>query len=103
MEVVMRRLLTAATLAAGLLLVASPAQAFAHNAVHNPYLHAVLDVLTIAVVLSPIATVFAWGPKRRGLLAALIAIVQIPVAIIGFVSIINPVVHLIAFTSALTL
>jgi hypothetical protein len=104
LEVAMRRVLTLAALTAGLLLVATPAQAFAHNSVHNPYLHALLDVLTLAVVLSPVATAYAWGPRRRGWLIALIAVVQLPVAIIGFVPIIEPALHLsaVAVAAALT-
>jgi hypothetical protein len=100
----MRRVLTLAALTAGLLLIASPAQAFAHNRVHNPYLHAFLDVVTLMVVLAPIGTAYAWGSRRRGWLIALIAIVQLPVAIIGFVPIIDPAVHLsaVAVAAALT-
>lgn len=99
----MRRLLTTATLSAGLLLVASPVYAFAHNRVHNPWVHTVLDLLTLAVVLSPIVTAFTWGAQRRGLLIALIALVQLPVAVIGFVPIIDPAVHAATFITALTL
>jgi hypothetical protein len=84
-------------------LVASPAQAFAHNAVHNAYLHAVLDALTLVVVTAPLWTAYAWGRERRGLLVALVAVVQVPVAVIGFVPIDNPVIHLAAFATALTL
>jgi hypothetical protein len=99
----MRRVVIATAFAGGLLLVASPAQAFAHNAVHNPYLHAVLDVLTLAVVATPAITVYLWGPKRRGLLLTLVAVVQLPVAIIGFVPIVNPILHITASTAALAL
>ena len=100
----MRRVLTLAALTGGLLLIASPAQAFAHNHVHNPYLHALLDIVTLFVVFSPIATAYAWGPRRRGWLIALIAVVQLPVAIIGFVPIIEPALHLsaVAVAAALT-
>src|SRR5688572_6105521 len=99
----MRRLLTTAALSAGLLLVASPAYAFAHNRVANPWAHTILDVLTLAVVLSPVVTAFTWGPQRRGRMAALIALVQLPVAIIAFVPIIEPALHAALFTAALAL
>lgn len=99
----MRRLLTTAALTAGLLLVASPAYAFAHNRVANPWAHTILDVLTLAVVLSPIVTAFAWGPQRRGRMAALIALVQLPVAVIAFVPIIEPALHAVLFVTALAL
>ncbi|MEV0453882.1 hypothetical protein [Catellatospora methionotrophica] len=99
----MRRAVAVLTMVTGLLLIAAPAQAFAHNRVTNPALHTVFELLTIAVVLSPVWTAFAWGPRRRGLLVALIAVVQLPVAIIGFVPIPNPVAHAAALISALTL
>lgn len=99
----MRRLMSTALLTAGLILIASPAQAFAHNRVTNPALHAVLDLLTLAVVLSPIVTARLWGPTRRRALLALIAVVQLPVAIVGFVPIINPGLHLALFLTALGL
>ena len=85
------------------LLVASPTQAFAHNAVHNAFLHAVLDALTLVAVAAPVLTAYVWGRARRGLLVALVAVVQVPVAVIGFVPIANPVIHLAAFGTALTL
>lgn len=99
----MRRIGIVAGLVVAGLLVASPAQAFAHNAVHNTYLHAVLDALTLIVVTAPVWTAYAWGRARRGLLLALVAVVQVPVAIIGFVPIDNPVIHLAAFATALAL
>lgn len=85
------------------LLAASPAQAFAHNAVHNTFLHSVLDALTLVAVTAPVWTAYAWGRARRGLLVALVAVVQVPVAVIGFVPIANPVIHLVAFATALAL
>ena len=85
------------------LLVASPAQAFAHNAVHNAFLHSVLDALTLMAVAAPVLTAYVWGRARRGLLVALVAVVQVPVAVIGFVPIANPVTHLAAFGTALAL
>jgi hypothetical protein len=85
----------------GLLLVGSPAQAFAHNAVRNPYLHAVLDVLTLAVVSAPLWTAYLWGARRPGLLVALIAVVQVPVAVVGFMPIASPVLHAVALVAGL--
>lgn len=99
----MRRAMVLIGLVVAGLLVASPAQAFAHNSVHNVYLHAVLDALTLVVVAAPVWTAYAWGRSRRGLLIALVAVVQVPVAVIGFVPIDNPVIHLAAFGTALTL
>jgi len=81
--------------------VSSPSYAFAHNAVTNPVWHAALDVLTLAVVSAPLWTVYAWGGRRRGALLALIGLVQLPVAVIGFVPIANPVLHTVLFTFAL--
>ncbi|MEV6347917.1 hypothetical protein [Actinoplanes sp. NPDC051851] len=83
--------------------IASPAQAFAHNNVHNPYFHAALDALTLLVVSAPVWTAIMWTGGRRWLLAALIAVVQIPVAVIGFVPIVNPYLHLALFLLAITL
>lgn len=83
--------------------IASPAQAFAHNAVHSPALHAVLDALTLVVASAPIWTALLWSGGNRGWLAALIAVVQLPVAVIGFVPIADPALHLALFVTALTL
>ena len=83
--------------------IASPAQAFAHNRVHSPALHALLDGLTLLVVSAPVWTALLWSGGRRWLLAALVAVVQIPVAVIGFVPIVNPYLHLALFVLALTL
>jgi hypothetical protein len=99
----MRRVVITAAVAAGLLLIAAPAQAFAHNRVHNAYLHAVLDVLTLLVVASPALSVALWGRRRRALLLALVAVVQLPVAVIGFAPITNPILHLAASATALAL
>ncbi|MEU4236731.1 hypothetical protein [Actinoplanes sp. NPDC026619] len=99
----MRRaaVLVAALVAA--LWIASPAQAFAHNNVHNTYLHAVLDAFTLVVVSAPIWTALLWSGASRWWLAALIAVVQVPVAIIGFVPIANPWLHLTLFVIAIGL
>jgi hypothetical protein len=77
--------------------------AFFHNSVHNPYVHAVLDVLTVAVATAPLWTAYLWGGRRRGVLLALVSVVQLPVAVIGFVPIVNPIVHVVLSTAALTL
>ncbi|MFI1996056.1 hypothetical protein [Actinoplanes sp. NPDC020271] len=91
-----------AVLVAGLW-IAAPAQAFAHNNVHNVYFHAVLDALTLLVVSAPIWTAMLWSGRRKWLMAALIAVVQIPVAVIGFVPIVNPYLHLALFLLAIGL
>ena len=83
--------------------MAAPPLAFFHNAVTNPYAHAALDVLTLAVATAPLWTAFLWGAQRRGLLLALVAVVQLPVAVIGFVPAVNPIVHAVTFVSALAL
>src|SRR5581483_3644438 len=77
--------------------------AFYHNNVHNPYAHAALDVLTVAVATAPLWTAYYWGGRRRGMLLALVAVVQIPVAIVGFVPFVNPWLHAVSFVGALTL
>ena len=48
--------------------MAAPPVAFFHNNVHNPYVHAVLDVLTLAVATAPLWTAYLWGVRRRALL-----------------------------------
>ncbi|HET6214277.1 MAG TPA: hypothetical protein VFE14_15540 [Micromonosporaceae bacterium] len=99
----MRRLAVILGTVAAVLAVSTPAYAFAHDRVHNTYLHAVLDVLTLAVVSAPLWTAYLWGGRRRGLLLALVAVVQVPVAVIGFVPIVNPLLHLGALLTALAL
>lgn len=81
----MRRLAVVLGGLAGVLWVAAPAAAFAHDRVRNPYLHAVLDVLSLAVVTAPLWTAYLWRGARRGPLLALVAVVQLPVAVIAFV------------------
>ena|SRR5947209_1084717 len=83
-------------------MVASPL-AFFHNNVHNPYIHGVLDVLTLAVATAPLWTSYFWGGRRRGVLLALIGVVQLPVAVIGFVPAVDPVIHAATFLGALGL
>ncbi|SDZ06657.1 hypothetical protein SAMN05444365_105139 [Micromonospora pattaloongensis] len=83
--------------------VAAPASAFAHDKVTNPAAHAALDVLVLAVVTAPLWTAYLWGGRRRGLLLALVAVVQLPVAVIAFVPIVHPAVHAVGLTVALGL
>jgi hypothetical protein len=98
----MRRLATVVGAAAAALLIAAPASAFAHANVVNPYLHAALDVLTIGVVTAPLWTAYFWAGRRLPLLA-LVAIVQLPVAALGFAQILDPFWHATALVAALTL
>jgi hypothetical protein len=83
--------------------VAAPASAFAHDRVSNPFLHSLLDVFSLAVVTAPLWTAYLWGVRRRSLLLALIVVVQVPVAVIAFVPIVQPVVHVVSMISALAL
>jgi hypothetical protein len=39
--------------------------AFAHNEIGNPLLHAALDILTVAVLTSPLWTEYLWLAGRR--------------------------------------
>ncbi|GIF69269.1 hypothetical protein Ais01nite_73040 [Asanoa ishikariensis] len=48
-------------------------------------------------------TAYFWGAGRRGVLIALVAVVQVPVAVIGFTPIANPALHLTAMLAALAL
>lgn len=99
----MRRAAVFFALVVSALWIATPAQAFAHNNVHNATLHAVLDGLTLLVASAPIWTALLWSGSRRWWMIALIAVVQIPVAVIGFVPIVNPYLHLALFAIALGL
>jgi hypothetical protein len=99
----MRRAAVLIALVLAGLWVATPAQAFAHNRVHSPTLHAVLDALTLVVVTAPVWTALLWSGGNRRLLAGLIGVVQLPVAIIGFVPIVNPYLHLTLFVIAIGL
>jgi len=99
----MRRAAVVSALVVAALWIATPAQAFAHNNVHNATLHAVLDGLTLLVASAPIWTAMLWSGSRRWWLIALIAVVQVPVAVIGFVPIIDPLLHLALFGIALGL
>ena len=99
----MRRAAAVLTLVLAGLWIATPAQAFAHNAVHNATLHAVLDALTLMVVTAPVWTALLWSGGDRRWLAALVAVVQLPVAVIAFVPIADPTVHLTLFVLAIAL
>ena len=99
----MRRAAAVLALVLAGLWIATPAQAFAHNAVHDATLHAVLDALTLVVVAAPVWTALLWSGGNRWTLAALIAVVQVPVAVIAFVPIANPLVHLSLFVIAIGL
>lgn len=82
--------------------IATPAYAAFHDRVANPYLHTLLDVLTLAIVTSPLWTAYLWGANRRRGLVALIAVVQVPVAVFSFVPIPDPTLHAVALASSLT-
>lgn len=83
--------------------IASPAYAAFHDRVANPYLHTLLDALTLAIVTSPLWTAYLWGANRRRGLVALIAVVQVPVAVFSFVPIPDPALHAIALALSLTI
>lgn len=100
----MRRTATIAAAALSLLAISAPAYAYAHDRVTNPYLHAALDVLTLAVVTAPVWTVFAWARGRRAVgLVALITLVQIPAAVLAFVPIPDPVLHAAALVTSVAI
>lgn len=99
----MRRLFIVLAGALAALAVATPASAFAHDRVANPYLHSALDVLTLAVVTAPLWTAYFWGARNRRSLLASIVCLQVPVAVVAFVPIADPVMHAIALTSGLAL
>lgn len=80
-----RRLAFVATVAAMIVAVSSPAMAFQHDRVQNPVVHWALDIAILAIVVAPIWTALLWGRGRsKWLLVGLIAVVQMPVAILGF-------------------
>lgn len=99
----MRRLAVVLGGLAAVLWVAAPASAFAHDRVRNPFLHSLLDVFSLAVVTAPLWTAYLWGVRRRGLMLALIAVVQVPVAVIAFMPIVQPTVHVVSMVGALAL
>jgi len=87
-----------------LLAVSAPAYAYAHDRVTNPYLHAALDVLTLAVVTAPVWTAFAWTRGRRfAWFIAVITLVQLPAALLAFVPIGDPWLHAVALVTGLAL
>jgi hypothetical protein len=98
----MRRAVTVLLGSLTLLTISAPAYAYAHDRVSNPYLHAALDVLTLAVVTAPLWTAFTWTRgKRSAMLLTLVALVQLPAAVIAFVPIADPVVHTLALALSL--
>jgi hypothetical protein len=98
----MRRAATILGTTLTLLAVSAPAYAYAHDRVTNPYLHSLLDVLTLAVVTAPIWTAFTWTRGRHSVwLITLIALVQVPVAVLAFVPIANPLLHAVALVTGL--
>lgn len=97
----MRRIAVTLALATLLLLVSTPAHAFAHDKVTNPWLHLLLDAASLAVVAAPLFTVLLWGRDNRGLMLALMAVVQLPVAIIAFNPLADPVAHAATMVGAL--
>jgi hypothetical protein len=99
----MRRAAVLVPLVLAALWFAAPAYALAPDDPISPSLHPLLDGLTLIVVTAPVWTVVLWSRGNKWLLAGLIAVVQIPVAIIAFVPIANPVVQLALFAVALTL
>jgi hypothetical protein len=99
----MRRPAVTALGVLAILWVATPASAFAHDRVANPYLHIALDVLVLAVVTAPLWTAYLWGGRRRAHLLALVTVVQLPVAVVAFVPIVHPWVHAAALAGALAL
>lgn len=99
----MRRLAVVLGTSLAMVGVSAPAYAYAHDRVTNPYLHTLLDVLTLAVATSPLWTAYLWGARRRGLLLALVAVVQVPAAVVGLLPITNTVLHLASFLVAMAL
>jgi hypothetical protein len=99
----MRRLAVVLGGLAAVLWVAAPASAFAHDRVSNPFLHSMLDVFSLAVVTAPLWTAYLWGARRRGVMLALVAVVQVPVAVVAFMPIVQPVVHVVSMVGALAL
>ncbi|MGH3648513.1 MAG: hypothetical protein ACRDTM_15225 [Micromonosporaceae bacterium] len=74
----MRRTAVPLALAALTLLIATPAYGFAHDRVTRPWLHAVLDLLSLAVVTAPLWTAYLWGGRRRAVVLARVALVEQP-------------------------
>ncbi|MGH8794578.1 MAG: hypothetical protein ACRDXX_18250 [Stackebrandtia sp.] len=98
-----RRVAVGFAAAAAAVAISTPAYAYAHDRVASPWLHTLLDVLTLAVVTSPLWTTYLWGSARRRGLLALVALVQIPAAVFAFVPIADPALHAVALTLGLTI
>lgn len=100
----MRRVALVLGTAIGLVAVSAPAYAYAHDRVTNPYLHAALDIVTLAVLTAPVWTAFNWTRGRRSAwLVGLIALVQIPAGVLAFVPIPDPLLHVLALLTSLAL
>ncbi|MFC7245837.1 hypothetical protein ACFQO7_25460 [Catellatospora aurea] len=100
----MRRAATILGTTLAALMISAPAYAYAHDKVTNPVLHAILDVLTLAVVTAPVWTAFAWSRGRRSAaLMLLIGLVQIPAGVLAFVPIPDPVLHAAALVTSLAI
>lgn len=100
----MRRAATVLGTTFTLLAISAPAYAYAHDRVTSPYLHAALDLLTLAVVTAPVWTFLSWSRGRRSLwLAGLIGLVQVPAAVLAFVPIADPLLHTAALVVSLSL
>ncbi|MEV0455434.1 hypothetical protein [Catellatospora methionotrophica] len=98
----MRRAATILGTTLAALMISAPAYAYAHDKVTNPVLHAILDVLTLAVVTAPVWTAFAWSRGRRSaVLMLLIALVQVPAGVLAFVPIPDPALHAAALITSL--
>ncbi|GAA4899443.1 hypothetical protein LX16_0760 [Stackebrandtia albiflava] len=98
----MRRLIVILGAVVTAVAASTPAYAYAHDRVADPWLHTALDVLTLVMVTSPLWTAYLWGPGRRGALLALIGVVQIPAAVFAFVPIADPVLHAVALLVGVT-
>ena len=82
-----RRLAIIVSAVVAAVVISGPAVAFSHDRIANPWLHAVFDALSLAVVMAPIWTALAWGSGRKWPLVGLISTVQIPVAVFAFMPI----------------
>lgn len=100
----MRRAATVIGTVLAALVISTPAYAYAHDRVTNPVLHAILDVLTLAVVTAPVWTAFAWSRGHRSAaLLLLIGLVQIPAGVLAFVPIPDPALHTAALLTSLAI
>jgi hypothetical protein len=100
----MRRTATVIGTTLAALMISAPAYAYAHNRVADPVLHAILDVLTLAVVTAPVWTAFAWSRGRRSAaLMLLIGLVQLPAGVLAFVPIPDPALHSVVLVTSLAI